>query len=215
MYKDVPTQSVHGIFSRLSMTIHVGLARAVYIHRIWPYIWWSPCQNYRIYTVYIWIWPTLHTRILSCSVYIHGYDQPYSALHNASRACSTTGHTWFGYSTKKSGSRRWILGRSVRAAYLWSQIISGLFSSFFWERRFNKVRETSSRIIELFKQLDVQFWKWRISLVFVVILVQNMLVLSWIYIVLLKSQKKVWQLSKAFLHSGLQIWTSFGFEILD
>jgi len=29
-----------------------GLARAVYIHRIWPYIWWFPCQLYRIYTVY-------------------------------------------------------------------------------------------------------------------------------------------------------------------
>ena len=29
------------------------------IHRIWPYIWWFPCQKYRIYTVYIWFWPTL------------------------------------------------------------------------------------------------------------------------------------------------------------
>jgi len=37
----------------------VGLARTVYIHRIWPYIWWFPCQNYRIYTVYIGFWPTL------------------------------------------------------------------------------------------------------------------------------------------------------------
>jgi len=24
-----------------------------YIHRIWPYIWWFLCQNYRIYTVYL------------------------------------------------------------------------------------------------------------------------------------------------------------------
>jgi hypothetical protein len=38
----------------------VGLARTIYIHRIWPYIWWFPCQNYRMYTVYIWLWPTLH-----------------------------------------------------------------------------------------------------------------------------------------------------------
>jgi len=39
--------------------IQVGLARTVYIHRIWPYIWWFPCQKYRICTVYIWFWPTL------------------------------------------------------------------------------------------------------------------------------------------------------------
>jgi hypothetical protein len=32
----------------------------VYIHRIWPCIWWFPCQKYRIYTVYIGYWPTLH-----------------------------------------------------------------------------------------------------------------------------------------------------------
>jgi hypothetical protein len=31
----------------------VWLARTVYIHRIWPHIWWFPCQNYRIYTVHI------------------------------------------------------------------------------------------------------------------------------------------------------------------
>ena len=37
----------------------VGLARTVYMLRIWPYIWWFPCQNCRIYTVYIWYWPTL------------------------------------------------------------------------------------------------------------------------------------------------------------
>jgi hypothetical protein len=37
----------------------VGLARTVYIHCIWPFSWWFPCQQYRIYTVYIWFWPTL------------------------------------------------------------------------------------------------------------------------------------------------------------
>jgi len=42
--------------------IYVGLARVVYIHRIWPYIWWFPCQKYRIHTVYIWSWPTLYIR---------------------------------------------------------------------------------------------------------------------------------------------------------
>jgi hypothetical protein len=43
---------------------YLGLARAVYIHRIWPYIWWFPCQNYRVYTVYIWFWPTLHVPLI-------------------------------------------------------------------------------------------------------------------------------------------------------
>jgi len=35
--------------------IQVGLARTVFIHRIWPYIWWFPCQTipcvHRIYRV--------------------------------------------------------------------------------------------------------------------------------------------------------------------
>jgi len=33
-------------------TVYVGLARTVFVHRIWPYIWWFPCQKYRVYTVY-------------------------------------------------------------------------------------------------------------------------------------------------------------------
>ena len=37
----------------------LGLARTVYVHRIWPYIWRIPCQKYCIYTVYIRFWPTL------------------------------------------------------------------------------------------------------------------------------------------------------------
>ena len=41
------------------VTLFLGLARTVCIHRIWPYIWWFSCQKYRIYTVYIWFWPTL------------------------------------------------------------------------------------------------------------------------------------------------------------
>ena len=44
----------------------VGLARTVYIHRIWPYIWWFPCQKYRMCTVYIWFWPNLHMRCQCC-----------------------------------------------------------------------------------------------------------------------------------------------------
>ena len=42
------------------IAIYVGLARTICIHRIWPYTWWFPCQKYRIYTVYIWSWPTLY-----------------------------------------------------------------------------------------------------------------------------------------------------------
>ena len=46
--------------------IQLGLARTVWIHRIWPYIWWFPCQIYRIYTAYIWFWPTLNTVYVRC-----------------------------------------------------------------------------------------------------------------------------------------------------
>jgi hypothetical protein len=30
----------------------LGLARTVYTHRIWPYVWWCPCLKCRMYTVY-------------------------------------------------------------------------------------------------------------------------------------------------------------------
>jgi len=42
------------------------VGQTVYIHRIWPSIWWFPCQKYRTCTVYIWFWPTL-----SLSLYIY------------------------------------------------------------------------------------------------------------------------------------------------
>ena len=50
----------------------IGLARTVIIHRIWLYIWWFPCQENRIYTVYIWFRPTL------C---MHSAPNPQSAMH--------------------------------------------------------------------------------------------------------------------------------------
>jgi hypothetical protein len=43
--------------------VFVGLFRTVYIHRIWPYICWFPCQKYCVYTVYILYWPTLCIRV--------------------------------------------------------------------------------------------------------------------------------------------------------
>ena len=45
----------------------VGLARTVYIHRIWLYIWWFPCQKYRVY----W-W---------CIQLLYGSGQPYVYVH--------------------------------------------------------------------------------------------------------------------------------------
>jgi hypothetical protein len=33
--------------------IYLGLARTAHIHLIWPYVWWSPCQKYRKYTVLV------------------------------------------------------------------------------------------------------------------------------------------------------------------
>jgi hypothetical protein len=64
----VPQISV-AVFACCGNVVLLGLARTVYMHRIWPYIWWSPCQNHRIYTVYIWFWPTLCTCVLwKCGV---------------------------------------------------------------------------------------------------------------------------------------------------
>ena len=63
IFRFVDVGSTLGICNKvyLSSTAEsVGLARTVYLHRIWPYICWFPCQKYRIYTVYIWFWPTLH-----------------------------------------------------------------------------------------------------------------------------------------------------------
>ena len=51
----------------------VGLARTVYIHRIWPYFWWFSCQKYRIYTVYLWFWLTLYIRSLAAACLTDGF----------------------------------------------------------------------------------------------------------------------------------------------
>jgi len=32
-------------------TVYLGLARTVYTHRIWPYVWWFPSWKYRLCTV--------------------------------------------------------------------------------------------------------------------------------------------------------------------
>ena len=51
----------------LQKCICVGLARTVYMHRIWPCIWWFSCQKYRIHTVYIYM--VLANPIYVCSVW--------------------------------------------------------------------------------------------------------------------------------------------------
>jgi hypothetical protein len=54
----------------LARTVYVRLARTVYMHRIWLYIWWFPCQKYHIlykYDIY--------------TVYIYGSGQPYVYVH--------------------------------------------------------------------------------------------------------------------------------------
>jgi len=56
------------------------------------------------------------------------------------------------------------------------KFFAGLFGSFL-EQGLDKVRK-SSEILELFEQFDVQSRRWRILLVSVVILVQNILILS-------------------------------------
>ena len=40
------------VFTRQGDGSYVGLDRTVCLHRIWPYVWWFPCQKYRTYTVY-------------------------------------------------------------------------------------------------------------------------------------------------------------------
>jgi len=48
----------------------VGLARTVYTHRIWPYVWWFPCQKYCMYTVY-----TYKCMVLANSKHVHAHFQ--------------------------------------------------------------------------------------------------------------------------------------------
>ena len=49
-----------------TLCICVGLARTVYLHRIWPYVWWFPCQKYRIYTVH-----TYKCMVLANPTHVH------------------------------------------------------------------------------------------------------------------------------------------------
>jgi len=41
------------------VALQLRLARTIYTLRIWLSIWRFPCQTYRIYTEYVWFWPTL------------------------------------------------------------------------------------------------------------------------------------------------------------
>jgi len=47
----------------------LGLTRTVYLHRIWPYVWWFPCLKYRMYTVYTYVCMVLaNSKNYSCFV---------------------------------------------------------------------------------------------------------------------------------------------------
>jgi hypothetical protein len=50
---------------------YLGLARTVYIHRIWPYNWWCPRQNYRICTVYKYIYIYIYSSGLNAKAKFH------------------------------------------------------------------------------------------------------------------------------------------------
>jgi len=67
----------------------VGLARTVYIHRIWPYIWWFPCQKYCIYTVYIWFWLTLRMCASAPGTAIYQRVAPHPCSPKAGSCCGT------------------------------------------------------------------------------------------------------------------------------
>ena len=60
----------------LSRALHhlvscIGLAKTVFVRRLWPYIWWFSSQKHRMYTVYIWFWPTLVKCYIFFSAYTH------------------------------------------------------------------------------------------------------------------------------------------------
>jgi len=56
---------------------------------------------------------------------------------------------------KAGKSLRWPSNVLILCVLINYNILSGLFSSIFWEQGFDKVRE-SSRTLELFEQFDVQ-----------------------------------------------------------
>jgi len=64
------------------MTVYlvISLPRIPCIHRIWPYIWWSPCQKYRIYTVYDRIFGDLPAKNTICAPYNMVLANPTSKL---------------------------------------------------------------------------------------------------------------------------------------
>ena len=65
------TVYVHCICTLYMYTVYVHCIctpymYTVYVHRIWPYVWWFPCQKHRMYTVYLWFWPTLPENLPEC-----------------------------------------------------------------------------------------------------------------------------------------------------
>jgi len=50
-----------------SHLLFVGLAKTVYMHNKWPYIWWFPCQKYRMYTIFIYSSGQPYQHAFECS----------------------------------------------------------------------------------------------------------------------------------------------------
>jgi len=82
--------------------MYVGLARTIYTHRIWPYTWWDPCQEYRIYIVYMWFWPTLNIctwmlTVMTQKLYIKQTHWTSDALDPLDAVDRCTGLHWSTY----------------------------------------------------------------------------------------------------------------------
>jgi len=102
---------------QLKHALCVGLARTMYLHRVWPYVWWFPCQKYRIHTV--------------C---MYGFGQPYlcqetGSLHilfhcqNVSTAHSGCIVNALGCNNTAGGTRTSACGR-ILSLTNWSQLSS-------------------------------------------------------------------------------------------
>jgi hypothetical protein len=100
-------------------TIHEGLTRTVYLHCIWTYIWWFPCQKYLIgiYTIYIGFSPALDTRILT----VHLTFLPQNAW-----LCTLTSDGCLTFHSNFSFKKRGCALSSVTVAQLLTQIFSSI-----------------------------------------------------------------------------------------
>jgi hypothetical protein len=82
-----------------------------------PYIWWIPCQKYRICTVYIWFWPTLFISVASsfcCLFYLFTFYRETGTHLKPSKPIECVGTARHG---KRRGGKVWCDWRSNRQAW--------------------------------------------------------------------------------------------------